>query len=253
MYLQFFGFSSPPFSDTPDVRLFWQEHCSQTVFKALLQGLTDLTPVQVVIAEPGLGKSVLCRRLLNSLRSHRSRYDAFFMAFPDLPVTEVLANALTTGSSERRNVLIIDEAQALSAASLLELANVCKQLNYPNPALQMILFAQPELDQRLSILTADTEPSAVFKRYELLPLTATQTAAYINNRLLLTGVCPEALVPPELAVLAYRLTGGVPRLVNTLMRKSLLLAYEENSPRLSVDHLQLAAASTAAAMTDAAY
>lgn len=252
MYLQFFGFSSSPFSDTPDVRLFWEAHCSQVIFKSLLQGLIDHRRLQVVIAEPGLGKSVLCRRLLNSLRSHRSRYDVLYMAFPNLTTTELLNSAMSPAAPERRKVLIIDEAQALSDRSLLEFIKLLQQ-DSTGPELQMVFFAQPELDQRLTTLCFEITESLSFQRYGLLPLTADQTAAYINNRLMLTGITPETLMNPEIAGLAFRLTGGVPRLINTLMRKSLLLAFEEQSRMLTAEHLKQAASTTAASVPDSVY
>ncbi|MDO8908241.1 MAG: AAA family ATPase [Pseudohongiella sp.] len=246
MYLQYFGFSNQPFSDTPDVRLFWEDHCSQLIFKSLLQGFAEKSILQLVIAEPGLGKSVLCRRLLNSLRSHRSRYNVLFMPFPNLTVTELLSSAMASTDCSRHKVLIIDEAQALSDSSLRELMEALKQQDSNDPELQIVLFAQPELVDKLADPEFEQIELLVSKRFDLPPLTAEQTAAYINNRLTLTGVPPETLMNHELAKLAYKFTGGIPRLINTLMRKSLLHAYEDQSPTLSADHLSRAALSTAA-------
>lgn len=248
MYLQFFGFSSPPFSDTPDVRLFWENHCSQVVFKSLLQGLTDQSLLQLVVAEPGLGKSVLCRRLLNSLKSHRSRYNVLYMAFPNLAISELLNSATSSAGGEQRNVLIIDEAQALPDKSLQELTDVLMQQQISKPDLQLVLFAQPELEQRLADPRFEATASMVSERYDLLPLSAEQTAAYITNRLSLTGVSPDALMHSDVADLAFRLTEGVPRLINTLMRKSLLHAFEDQNQRLNADHLRRAAQTTAASV-----
>lgn len=242
MYLQYFGFSSQPFSDTPDVRLFWEGHCSQLVFKSLLQGLMDHLQLQLVVAEPGLGKSVLCRRLLNSLRSHKSRYDVLFMPFPNLTVRDLLNAGQHAANPDQRQVLIIDEAQALTDESLQQLAAVVSRVHHAGPSPQIVLFAQPELDVRLSA-------AQISKRYALAPLTAEQTAGYIRNHLAQTGVVPETLLDHDITNLAFRLTGGVPRLINTLMRKSLLHAFEDQKLTLLPEHLRRAAMTTDAAVS----
>jgi MSHA biogenesis protein MshM len=246
VYLQHFGFSSQPFSDTPDVHLFWEAHCSQLVYKSLLQGLMDKSMLQLVTAEAGLGKSMLCRRLLNSLRSHRSRYDVLFIAFPHLSVRDVLNSATSRPNRGKRLVLIIDEAQSLSNQSLIDLTNVLENQDNNRPALQMVWFAQPELERRLEIRGLEQTALLVSKRYSLHPLTLEQTAAYIANRLRLTGQAPETLMNNELEKLAFNLTGGIPRLINTVMRKSLVQAFEEQSSSLSAEHLYHASQTTAA-------
>lgn len=243
MYLQFFGFSSAPFSDTPDVRQFWEAHSSQDIFKSVLQGLTDGFPLQTITGEPGLGKSMLCRRLLNSLRSHKSRYDVTFMPFPNLKLGHVLeANSGNSGAAQH-SVLLIDEAQSMSSRSFLELASV---LNRQPLALQAVLFAQPELDLRLA--EADMMPlrELVTARYELRPLDIQQTAGYIEQRLNMAGGSTRFLMDSSLIPFIYTATGGIPRLINILMRKALLHACEDNCLRVDERHLQMAATTTAA-------
>lgn len=243
MYLQFFGFSNIPFSDTPDVRQFWEDHASHELFKALLQGLMDGYRLQIVTAEPGLGKSMLCRRLLNSLRSHKARYDVQFMPFPNLRLGHMLDQDLLKGDTGRHRVLLIDEAQSLSMASLLTLTAALQQAEQH---LQAVLFAQPELDTRLHSTDLAPMRELIAQHYRLEALTEAETATYIRARIELAGKCFDDIMDRCLIPQIWQITGGVPRLINTLMRKALLHAYETQSPRLTAQHVEQAAMTTAA-------
>ena len=243
MYLQFFGFSNTPFSDTPDVRQFWEDHASHALFKALLQGLMDGYRLQIVTAEPGLGKSMLCRRLLNSLRSHKARYDVQFMPFPNLRLGYMLEKDLQSGDPGRHRVLLIDEAQSLSMTSLLSLTTALQQTDQH---LQAVLFAQPELDRRLQSTDLAPMRELIARQYQLQALTEAETATYIRARIELAGKCFDDIMHTGLIPQIWQATGGVPRLINTLMRKALLHACETQSQHLTAQHIELAAMTTAA-------
>lgn len=220
------------------------------IFRSLLQGLVNREVLQIVIADPGLGKSVLCRRLLNSLRCHRSRYEVFYLTYPNLAATELSSKLSSPTDMGRHKVLLIDEAQALPVATLAQLTRVLDQQDCHQPGLQTVLFAQPELDYKLSSACSEFAREPQYNRYTLPPLNAEQTLAYIHNRLTLAGVPPETLMHPDTSRLAYKLTGGVPRLINTLMRKSLIVACDERSNILTAEHFRRASTTTAVAIPD---
>lgn len=75
-------FTIAPFSDTPDLRMFWDGHGCRQIYSAILSAIVSGAPLQTVIAEPGLGKTMLCRKLLNSLKSHKSRYRILYYRQP---------------------------------------------------------------------------------------------------------------------------------------------------------------------------
>lgn len=240
MYLQFFGFTSSPFGDTPDVRQFWDAHASENIFKMLLRGLNDGEALQWVTAEPGLGKSMLCRRLLNSLRSHKSRYDVQFMPFPNLRLDYLLAAHRAADQRERNKILLIDEAQSLPTESLQALL---ASLQQPERRLQAVLFGQPELDTRLQ---SSAQKSLIKHQHALRALTEQETGNYIQARFDMAGRNGAEIMEASLIAEVYQNTGGVLRLINTLMRKALMHACEEQSPQVTTRHIRLAAATTAA-------
>lgn len=240
MYLQFFGFTNTPFSDSPDVRLFWEEHASRVVFSQLFQELLGGCRLQVVSAEPGLGKSMLCRRLLNLLRAHKSRFEVSFAPFPMLRLGYQPEKA-PASAIDRHKVLLVDEAQSLSTDSLLMLAVALHQ----DKRLQAILFGHPELLSNLQSPDLYQLQELDTRFHTLAPLSEAETASYIKARLHMagadSGLFDEALTPE-----IHRCTTGIPRLINILMRKALIHACEEQSPRLTLRHIRMAGSTTAA-------
>jgi len=146
-------------------------------------------------------------------------------------------------------VICIDEAQAIPLASLESLRLLSNLETEKRKLLQIVLLGQPELDTLLGQAQIRQLLQRITFSEHLGPMTAEQVAAYLVHRLKVAADSDatdtqvfEADAVRDLA----RLSGGVPRLVNVLAHKCLLLAYGENTHRVSAAHVQLAAQDTPA-------
>lgn len=245
------SFDIAPFGDTPDQRLFWDGHGCQQIFNAILTEIANGSPLQTVIAEPGLGKTVLCRKLLNSMKSHKSRYRALYLPYPhqepDAPFNDDL---IPRTPDHRHTVLLLDEAQALPDEFLLQLMHWLSNGSHTGPGkVQAVLFAQPELEQRLC--TTPLKPLADLRtdNYQIRPFDRRQIQDYLSDRLSRAGADPTMLLNDRLVDTVWRASGGIPRIANTIMRKALVAARDEHSPGLELHHILSATASTDASMS----
>lgn len=269
MYAEHFGLGRAPFSLTPDTEFFFSSPVHQEALNVLVVALGDGEGFVKVTGEVGLGKTLLCRMLLARLR------DPVVTAFvpnPDLApagLHRVLAaelgiveppritsdqrlallerRLLKLAAVGRRVVVCIDEAQALPARSLEAVRLLSNLETEKRKLLQIVLFAQPELDIRLA--------SAIFRQlnqrisfaYRLTPLSRQQTEAYVRHRLVRAGLrgAPPFTTPALRAL--YRGSAGVPRLINILGHKALLAAFGEGRDRVRGRHVRRAVADTGAA------
>lgn len=238
-------FDIAPFSDTPDQRLFWDGHGCQQIFNAMLGAIIDGSPLQTVIAEPGLGKTILCRKLLNSLKSHKSRFRARYLPYPHHDLDDTLRTELfTTSTDHRKTVLLLDEAQALSDNFLRQLYRWLAPTRSGRGAAQAVLFGQPELEQRLQTPGLQTLADLRTDNYQIQPFTRQQIEAYLNDRLHRAGVNPQVLLDKQIVETVWRASGGIPRIANTIMRKALIAAHTDSTGTLEHTHILSATAST---------
>lgn len=237
------AFAIAPFSDTPDQRLFWDGHGCQQIFNAILRAIIAGSPLQTVIAEPGLGKTVLCRKLLNSLKSHKSRYRTRYLLYPHQDFDKSLgAELFTTPPGKRKTVLLLDEAQALPDNFLSQL--YCWLTSEGHGTAQAVLFGQPELEQRLQTVALKPLADLRTNNYQIEPFTRQQIQAYLSDRLQRAGADPHVLLNRQIVDSIWRASGGIPRITNTIMRKALYAAHDDSSGALEIRHVLTATAST---------
>ncbi|MEO8599926.1 MAG: AAA family ATPase, partial [bacterium] len=135
---------------------------------------------------------------------------------------------LAAHAEGRHNVLIIDEAQSLSAEVLEQLRLLTNLETSQSKLLQIILIGQPELRSMLARPELEQLAQRVIARYHLGPLTAPETARYIRHRLAVAGMLEATVFPPPVMQQIHRRTQGVPRRINLLCDRALLGAYTEN-------------------------
>ncbi|HBX37659.1 MAG TPA: hypothetical protein DEG76_10365 [Pseudohongiella sp.] len=224
------------FGDTPDVRLLWQSEQVKAIYADIILALNERTPLLKIIADAGTGKTLLCRKLFFSLKAHASRYEVDLLPYPAIDARE-LKTRLTGLNNTRHSIILIDEAQAVSNDALLVISkHLAKTDN-----LSLVLFGQPLLESRLANANLARLSEIVQKCYHLRALTREETEQYIQARLALAGFTPEDdWLNTEVIESIYSLSHGVPRVINTLMRRSAVIASQSGAAGIELAHLQQA-------------
>ncbi|EMQ2876001.1 ExeA family protein [Vibrio navarrensis] len=258
MYWQHFGFHFAPFSLTPNTELFLglapHYEAIQTVIAALEMG----EGVIKVTGEVGTGKTMLCRMLIEQLSGHAQ---LVYLPTPVLSGSELqmavarelglssvesidvvprIQQALIAAKREHKpTVLLLDEAQALPLEALETLRLFGNLETEQDKLLQIVLFGQPELDERMAQHELRQLRQRITFNCTLRPLTVAEGVAYLDNRLSKAGGKSDLLTLEQKKAL-WRSAKGIPRLMNQLGHKALLLAYQQQSAAVTNRHLYLA-------------
>lgn len=269
MYLRHFSLRELPFAITPDPAYFYPHEGVQAALNTLLVALRGGEGFLKIVGEVGCGKTLLCRQVLRSLQDEFvTAYipnpdmgpDDLLMALareldiklvPPLSRHKVLASleeALLQHAQAGRPVLVcIDEAQATRVATLESLRLLSNLETEKQKLLQIVLFGQPELDE----LLARPEIRQLLQRITfseyLGSMRPERVEAYLAHRLAVAAddeVTDIRLFAPDASRRLAKHSRGVPRLVNILAHKCLLLAYGENTHRVVARHVELAAQDT---------
>ena len=262
MYQHYFGLAEAPFSIAPDPRYLYLSQRHQEALAHLLYGVSSDGGFVLLTGEVGAGKTTVCRCLLQQIPAS---CDVAYIFNPRLTVEELLsticvefgiaypsgnasikvfvdcinAYLLDAHAKSRHTVLIIDEAQNLSADVLEQMRLLTNLETNERKLLQIILLGQPELALMLERPELRQLSQRIVARYHLGPLTKPEVAAYVRHRLEISGA-QRQLFPAALMGRVYRLSGGVPRVINVLCDRSLLGTYVQGKER--VDRATLAQA-----------
>ena len=254
MYQHYFGLAEAPFSIAPDPRYLYLSQRHQEALAHLLYGVNGDGGFVLLTGEVGAGKTTVCRCLLQQIPAN---CDVAYIFNPKLTVEELLsticvefgiacpsgnasikvfvdcinAYLLDAHARDRHTVLIIDEAQNLSADVLEQMRLLTNLETNQRKLLQIILLGQPELAQMLERPELRQTSQRIVARYHLGPLTKPEVAAYVRHRLEIAGARRQ-LFPAALMGRIYRLSGGVPRLINVLCDRALLGTYVQGKERV---------------------
>lgn len=247
MYLSFFNFSGEPFSIAPNPQYIYMSERHQEGLGHLLYGLNKGGGFVVLTGEVGTGKTTLCHCLfqhwpedidvalvLNPKLSAvellaticdelQISYDEMFPTFKGL-VDRLNEHLLATHAKGRRTVLLIDEAQNLSLDVLEQIRLLTNLETGQTKLLQIVLVGQPELKVLLSRPELRQLNQRITARYHLLPLTRSETEKYIRYRIWVNGGDPKIFNKWAIRQV-YKLSKGVPRLINIICDRALLGAY----------------------------
>jgi general secretion pathway protein A len=255
MYLDHFNLSERPFSITPNPRFLYMSQHHREALAHLLYGLGEGGGFVQLTGEVGTGKTSLCRCLMEQVPGN---VDLAVVLNPKVTAIELIATVcdelgieyqeqeasikkltdvlnqylLEAHTKGRRTVLIIDEAQNLSADVLEQVRLLTNLETSTQKLLQIILIGQPELRTLLQREDMRQLAQRVTARYRLEPLTREETGAYIKHRLHVCGAT-RPIFNKSAVDRIYRLSGGIPRLINVLCDRALLGAYTEG--KLQID------------------
>jgi len=266
MYLYHFGLRELPFTLTPNTNFFLGLAPHNEALAVLITALKTGEGFIKVVGEVGTGKTLLCRKLLNEIPDH---FITAYIPNPYLKPDELRrAVAIELGVKQaqrmsvqlltqriqqklidlhkagRSVVLILDEAQALPAESLEALRLFTNLETETRKLLQVVLFAQPELDTRLSQTDFRQLRQRITFAYRLRAMTNVEVQQYIEHRLQVAGYKGAALFNARICKKISKATQGVPRLVNILCHKMLMLTYGEGHFQMSTRHLKAAVKDT---------
>ncbi|MTV38168.1 ExeA family protein, partial [Duganella radicis] len=265
MYTQFFNLKQSPFSIAPDPRYLFMSERHREALAHLLYGIGSGGGFVLLTGEIGAGKTTVCRCFMEQIPENcklgyifnpklsveellLSICDEFGITLPPGAVSvkgyvdAINAYLLASHAQARNNVLIIDEAQNLSAEVLEQLRLLTNLETSERKLLQIILIGQPELRDMLARPELEQLAQRVIARYHLGSLSEPETGTYIEHRLAVAGATAIAPFPRPMMGLVHKLTKGVPRRINLLCDRALLGAYVENQPQVSRKILQRAAA-----------
>jgi len=277
MYLTHFGLDSAPFALTPDTKFAFSSRSQREALDTLVLAIEGGEGFLKITGEVGTGKTLLCRRFMGYLASGGAageRYRTAYVPNPCLsPRTLLLAIArelkvrianvnsdseiletlnrtlLRSAKRGSRVVVCLDEAQAMPIETLEALRLVSNLETEQRKLLQVVLFGQPELDGKLARNDLRQLRTRIAFHYELGALSAAETEVYLAHRLRVAGHRGSALFPRDVARTLHEHARGVPRLVNIIAHKSLLLAYGQGTPRVTPRQLRAAAKDTPQAHT----
>jgi MSHA biogenesis protein MshM len=258
MYLQHFGLSQLPFTLTPNTGFFFGLSPHVEALQVLQTALQTGEGFIKVTGEVGTGKTLVCRKLINDLPA---QYHCAYLPNPYLTPKELrwavagelglaLPNKLDQQQLTRliherllalnhqgfHVVLVLDEAQSLPDDSIEALRLFTNLETESRKLLQVVLFGQPELDERLAQAKFRQLRQRITFSYALRPLTWDEIQAYIHHRLAVAGYQgPELFGTVDIKRIA-KAARGIPRLVNILAHKSLLLCYGQDKNKVLSRH-----------------
>jgi general secretion pathway protein A len=258
MYERHFGFKSKPFALTPDPAFLYPSRQHAMALTMLEYALESQAAFALLTGDIGSGKTTLVRKLLRQLNDRvivglitnthgrfNSVYDWALSALSvcpsgdsDVAKYEALVDAFVREYAKgRRTLLIFDEAQNLSVEVLEELRLLSNVNSEKDLVLQILLVGQPELRDTLSRPELTQFAQRVSVDFNLRPLDARETQAYIRHRLEVAGGEPSLFAAEAIALIHAR-TGGVPRLLNQLCDFALVYAFADGRRSIDADLIE---------------
>ena len=259
-YLSFFNLTEDPYRLTPDPHFFYPSAEHRDVLLSLDYAMEQKEGFSLIVGEPGTGKSTVLRTFIDkwkdkaeialimtprlspeeflqavledlNVRIDRNNKNEMIKAFRDVLIERTI--------TDKRVMIIVDEAQSLPFETLEELRLLSNLETEKEKLLQIILVGQPELKKRLLSDNLTQLYQRIAVKTTLQPLTSAETQDYINFRLRKAGK-GSVIFDDKAIKMIYKLSRGIPRLINLLSSRSLMAAYIDGGNFISRKHVEYA-------------
>ena len=262
MYERYYGLAEQPFSLTPDTEFFYRSDTHQEALNVLLVALGSGDGFIKVTGEVGTGKTLLCRKLLDALDGDFNTVyipnpclnrDALLRALvtelgigddadPATNLERINRHLIASAQDGLGTVILLDEAQALPEESLEAVRLLSNLETGKRKLVQIVLFGQPELDARLAQSNVRQLRQRIMHAYELKPLGPGSVRAYLQHRINTAGYQGPELFDSSALRRLYQFSRGIPRVINVLGNKAMMLAYASGEFHIRRKHIEAAAA-----------
>jgi len=268
-YVSYFGLREPPFGITPDTSFFYAGRGTQQALNTLLVAIANGEGFIKITGEVGNGKTLLCRKFLGTLDAG---WVSAYIPNPTLDprglllaIAEELGVTIDVGADQhrllksitkclldlarlrKRVVLCLDECQAMALETLEAVRLLTNLETEKRKLLHVVLFGQPELDRRLADPSIRQLLQRITFHYSLTGLEKDEVGAYLAHRLAIAGYARDTLFADGAVTALHRGSRGVPRLVNIIAHKSLLLVFGEGGNKVEKRHVAAAIGDTPSA------
>ncbi|MFH1778705.1 MAG: XrtA/PEP-CTERM system-associated ATPase [Candidatus Omnitrophota bacterium] len=259
MYKSFFGLKEKPFNVTADPNFLFFSKKHREAFDHLIYGIKERKGFLEITGEIGTGKTTLCRALLNQLDKKTKTAFIFNSNLPEVQL--LLAIVIDFGIQVRPKtkinilselnrflieqlrlgynvVLIIDEAQNLKAAQLEQIRLLSNLETDKDKLIQIVLVGQPDLKTKLDSPELEQLRQRIVVKYHILPLDKEEVDDYIYHRLHIAGSDGNIHFEPDAINEIYDYSGGIPRLINIVCDKALLLGFVLETKTISLEMIK---------------
>ena len=255
MYADFFGLSQLPFNNTPDPRFFYSTPDHEEALASLIYAVSELKGFVLLTGEVGAGKTLVSRMMLrhfgpkiafatinHSLKHADDLMESVCTEF-DLEFERGATNAelvrllhdflLAQFARNKPVALILDEAQNLTVDAFEQLRMIGNLEADNAKLLQIVILGQPELQEKFRSPELRQLEQRIFRSFHLVRLDRDQTKGYIDHRLSVAGAGDRGVFDTDAIDRIYRVSQGLPRLINTACDNAMLSAY--SADRHTVD------------------